>query len=367
MKRRNTLSSLGPDAPQAKLPVTRRWWDPVILALGVLLWFLSLTNYSLVGSWPDVIFPIAVGLVAFISLTVALPRTVGWGRVLTASAHLPALLGGGLFVLSTLLMFVPPFTLGGLFAFDELAGEKQIQQIESPDRRLTADVYFRGVGAYSGGNGRVDVRVRDRFVPFLERDVYYLGRSLASETTSDYASWLDNRTLKISETGETVDVRGVKTEVPTIVAIPAVLISMLIQVGQEERANQSLTAPVRDVPLYPSSVVVGGPRYDAQKANVTRSIETGDDLQRVVEWHRQQLATAPWQVVGINSHNDDDGFGYHTEVCIQATRASADGARIYYWELIGKTAGGVHINIGTPKPITNACSPYATQPAQQGP
>lgn len=68
-------------------------------------------------------------------------------------------------------MFVPPFTLGGLFAFDELAGEKQIQQIESPDGRLTADVYFRGVGAYSGGNGRVDVRIRDRFVPFLERDV----------------------------------------------------------------------------------------------------------------------------------------------------------------------------------------------------
>lgn len=155
------------------------------------------------------------------------------GRVLTAAAHLPALLGGGLFVLSTLLMFVPPFTLGGLFAFDELAGEKQIQQIESPDRRLTADVYFRGVGAYSGGNGRVDMRIRDRFVPFLERDVYYLGRSLASETSSEYVSWLDNRTLKISETGETVDVRGVKTGVPAIVVIPAVLIRMLIEAGQE--------------------------------------------------------------------------------------------------------------------------------------
>ena len=337
-----------------------RWWGAFVLALGVLLWFLSFTNYSLVGSWPDVIFPVAVGLTAFISLAIALPRTKGRGRVLTAVTHLPALLGGGLFVLSTLLMFVPPFTLGGIFAFNELAGEKQIQQIESPDGRLTADVYFRGVGAYSGGNGRVDVRIRDRFVPFLERDVYYLGRSLASETTSDYVSWLDSRTLRVSETRETVDVRGVKTEVPTIVAIPWVLIHMLVQAAQAERMNQSLTAPVRDVPLYPSSVTVGGPRYDAQEANVSRAIETGDDLQRVVEWHRQQLAEAPWQVIGINSHNDDDGLGYHAEVCVQARRVADDGERMYYWELIGKMAGGVHINIGTPKPVTNACSPYTS-------
>jgi hypothetical protein len=360
MKQRDALSSLGPDAPRAKSSVTWRWWIIVILSLGVLLWFLSFTNYSLVGSWPDVIFPVAVGVTAFISLAVALPRTEGRERALVGAAHLPALLGGGLFVLSTLLMFVPPFTLGGLFAFDELAGEKQIQQIESPDGRLTADVYFRGVGAYSGGNGRVDVRIRDRFVPFLERDVYYLGRSLASETTSDYVSWLDSRTLRVSETGETVDVRGVKTEIPTIVAIPWVLIRMLVQAAQEERVNQALKAPVRDVPLYPSSVVVGGPRYDAQKANVSRSIETSDELQRVVEWHRQQLAKAPWQVIGIDSHDDDDGLGYHTEVCIQARRVSGDGERMYYWELIGKTTGGVHINIGTPKPVTNACSPYTS-------
>jgi hypothetical protein len=355
-------------SPNRSRPNTRKpsqWLSAVVLVLGALLWFLNVTNYSLVGSWSDLVFPVAVGLLAFIAFVKAWPRTTGRGRLLVSVAHLPALLGGGLFVLSTLLLFVPPFTLGGLFAFDELAREKQIQQIESPDRRLTADVYFRGVGAYSGGNGRVDVRIRDPFVPFLERDVYYFGRSLANETSSDYVSWLDNRTLRISETGETVDVRGIKTGVAADVAIPLVLIGMLIQAAQEERVNQSLTAPVRDVPLYPSSVVVGGPTYSAQKANVSRSIETGDDLQRVVEWHRQQLATAPWQVVGINSHNDDDGFGYHTEVCIQATRASADGARIYYWELIGKTARGVHINIGTPKPITNACSPYATQPAQQ--
>lgn len=30
-----------------------RWWSAVILAPGVLLWFLSFTDYSLVGSWPD--------------------------------------------------------------------------------------------------------------------------------------------------------------------------------------------------------------------------------------------------------------------------------------------------------------------------
>lgn len=364
MKQRDTLSSPGPNARRAKLPAAWCWWSIAILALGVVLWFLSFTDYSLVGSWSDIIFPVAVGLTAFISLAVALARTGGRGRVLTAAAHVPALLGGGLFVLSTLLMFVPPFTLGGLFAFDELAGEKQIQQIESPDARLTADVYFRGVGAYSGGNGRVDVRLRARLVPFLERDVYHLGRSLASETSSDYVSWLDNHTLKISETGETVDVRGVKTEAPAIVVIPAVLIRMLIQAAQEERVNQALTAPMRDAPLYPGSVVVSGPTYAAQKTNVWRSIETGDELPRVVEWHRQQLSTAPWQVIEINSHDDDDGLGYHTEVCIRARRVADDGTRMYYWELIGKTAGGVHINIGTPKPVTNACSPYASGQAQ---
>lgn len=94
MKQLNTLSSLGPDAPRPKFPVTWRWWSIAILALGVPLWFLSFTNYSLVGSWPDVIFPVAVGLVAFISLAIVLPRTEGRETALLAAAHLPALLGG---------------------------------------------------------------------------------------------------------------------------------------------------------------------------------------------------------------------------------------------------------------------------------
>jgi hypothetical protein len=87
---------------------------------------------------------------------------------------------------------------------DEILNEKEIQQVASPDGTQVARVTFRGVGAYSGGNGRVSVNVYARFFPILEHEVYYNGSSLASEDESNYVAWLDNRTLLISEDQVTV-------------------------------------------------------------------------------------------------------------------------------------------------------------------
>ena len=92
-------------------------------------------------------------------------------------------------------MLVPPFTLGAFFAASEIAGETEIQRAISSDGTRIAYVYFRGVGAYSGGNGRIFVRVRHQILPLLERDVFYLPRSYADENSTNYLEWRDNNTL----------------------------------------------------------------------------------------------------------------------------------------------------------------------------
>ena len=65
---------------------------------------------------------------------------------------------------------------------------------------------FFGVGAYTGGNGHIYVRVKYRCFPIVERDIYYVDESFADEETDDYLYWLDDDTLYISETEEEVEV-----------------------------------------------------------------------------------------------------------------------------------------------------------------
>lgn len=61
------------------------------LVLGLTLWFLSITDFSLVGTLPDLIFPPAVALWAAISLVISWRRTRRRGRLLVRLAHVPAL------------------------------------------------------------------------------------------------------------------------------------------------------------------------------------------------------------------------------------------------------------------------------------
>jgi len=295
------------------------------LVLGLILWFLSITDFSLFGTLPDLIFPPAVALVAVISLVISWRRTRRRGRLLVALAHLPALTGGLLFLLTGIMLFVPPFTLGGLFAADEIAGETRIQQTASPNNHLVASVYFRGVGAYGGGNGRIYVRVQHRALPFLERDVFYLSESLATEKSSDTVRWVDNRTIHVSEVDQDVDVIGVRAEVPNFLILPFYLTRMLIVAAQEAAENRELTAPVRDVPFYPEGLDDQA-WYDETKATVFRSFNSDDDVEQVVQWHQEALDKAPWRLVAVNSHTVVEPGSTRIEFCIETPRVyiSAD-------------------------------------------
>jgi hypothetical protein len=208
--------------PIASQPSSQKW--KVILgvnfALGFLLWFGFFTDYSWAGTIPDILFPPIVAVVGFISLLAARNARSKSKRLASRLSCLPSLIGGGLYVVLAIILIFPPFTLGLLFAIDELANERLIQQDVSPDGSKVAEVYFRPVGAYSGGNGRIYVRVKYRLLPFVERDVYYLRISHADENTTNYLSWQGNDTIHISEKQSEIEIGTVKGEIPLVISIP---------------------------------------------------------------------------------------------------------------------------------------------------
>jgi hypothetical protein len=207
-------------------PWPRRWWFLLVpnLCLGVVLWFFYFTDYSWSGTIPDIVFPPVVAVISFVSLLAARNAR---NRSLSRAARLaclPPLIGGGSYVLMAALLLMPPFTLGALFTIDEISNEKLIQEAPSPDGTRVAEVYFRGVGAYASGNGRIYVRVKHRLLPFVERDVYHLHGSHVDQDTTDYLSWSDSDALYIPETHEQVAVGMIGFQIPSVFAIPVNLL-----------------------------------------------------------------------------------------------------------------------------------------------
>lgn len=187
------------------------------LILGIFLWLLDSSDLSLRGTEWDIVFPPLIFVIALITI-LTMPNDQS--RSISRLAYLPSFLGGGMHVLIGLIMIFPPFTLAFLFGLDEFKNEVQIQQISSPSNTKIAEVYFRPVGAYSGGSGRLYVKVVNKSVPFVERDILYLRVSHADENTENYLKWIDNDTLFISEIAENISVGGIKFETPYAIAVP---------------------------------------------------------------------------------------------------------------------------------------------------
>ncbi len=336
----------------------------VNLILGLFLWFLFSTDYSLVGTIPDILFPPIVGMIAVVSLAVS--KTSGKRkRLLVTLLHLPSIIGGGLYILTVLLMLVPPFTLGAFFAISEIMGETEIQRAVSPDGARTAYVYFRGVGAYSGGNGRIFVRVKRRMLPFLERDIFYLPRSYASEDSANYVEWRNNNVLYISETKQEISVGIIETEIPQVIALPYNIFRILLAMAEQARVNQQQTIPVRDVPIYPGTIFSDQSQYLERQNTVFRSFNIErEDIERVVKWYEEVLSTPPWTLVKIDRYTETELGLTHIRYCIQAIRELGNEQRIYYWEFMGSAdlSRGVHVNIGSPNPITDTCERYIESP-----
>lgn len=210
------------DAPHP----TRLLW--LNLALGVFLWLLLLTDYSLLGTAPDVVLPFVVLGVALVA------RWRHRGEEWRAGRRLlwPSLVGGGCYAGCLLLLVVPPFTLGAMFALAEFSDERVVERTPSPDGWREAEVRFRPVGAYAGGNGRTFVSVRSWWLPGLERDVYVDSKSYAlfpdgGVDVERYVTWVDTDTIRVNEPDSTttVDLGLCGGELPFFLGIPWALLS----------------------------------------------------------------------------------------------------------------------------------------------
>jgi hypothetical protein len=347
----NKVSGFVPVWPQAK------WKLLVIinLTLGAFFWFLDSTDYSLAGTIPDLVFPLCIGFVALISWRKMKIAPTPTKRRLSRLACLPSLAGAGLYVLVGIVSVIPPFFLGTLFALSELGTETCIQQATSPDGTQTVEVYFRPVGAYSGGNGRIYIRVKDNRLPILERDIFYLRVSDATEETSDYLRWVRNDTLYISELNREVTIEPVKWEVPAVLAIPLNTLHALAALNEREQLDREHTQLVDSLPTYPQRVVNNQSHYQSAPATAFRSFNVSDEKPgTVADWYQQTLSRSPWSIIHVDRYIQSD----RAEYCLQVQHA--DNANPIFLEILGniEEKGSVHVNIGSPQPITDACKRY---------
>ena len=344
-----------------KLTWSWNWLIFVNLILGLFLWFLYFTDYSLIGTIPDILFPPLVAIIAVVSL--ALINIHGrFQKFFVMLAHLPSIIGGGLYILIAFIMLIPPFTLGTMFMVSEITEEVQIQQAVSPNGTRVANVYFRGVGAYSGGNGRIYIRVRYPNIPFLERDVFYLGRSLASEETINYVEWIDDDTLHISEVDYEVAVGAIGGEVPQVLALPYTILRFVSVIVEQQIVNHRLSAPVHDIPIYPGRITGDQSQYMQEENTAFRSFNIEqEDVDKIAKWYEETLAESPWILEKVNQYTYTEYGEVYIYHCIQARKVGNE-ERVYFWEFMGGNGVSVHVNVGTPYPITDTCRRFVEKP-----
>ena len=337
----------------------------VNLTLGTILWLLHSTGFSLAGTIADLVFPPLVGIVGLVSL-VALRKAPGKTlKIVGRLFCLPSIIGGGLYVLSAVLFFVPPFTLGAMFNLSEIRNETRIQSAVSPDGTKTASVYFRPVGAYSGGNGKIYVRFKYHLFPVVEREVFFLRVSQANKNTANYLQWSGNDSLFVPEVNQQIPLPKVRLRTPPEIQFPVFLVHYLAARRQRETVERKLTSPVNDVPVYPGVIKSDQSQYDEERKTAFRSFNIpAQTPEKIVEWYRDALSKSPWTVVQVGRHIIQSADATQSRYCLQVQRQNGNETIPYFWEVMGRDDGAhdVHVNIGTPNPITDTCDRSPEQP-----
>lgn len=329
------------------------------LLLGVALWFGSFTDISLRGTIPDILFPPFVAVLALISLGIIPTEKKKFGML----ANIPSVGGGCLYMLMAFIMLAPPFTLAFLFDASEIAGEVRIQQIASPNNINFAEVYFRPVGAYTGGNGRIYIRVVNKYIPVIERDIYAGKTHTADEKTTNYVQWLDKNTLYIAETGERMSIGNIKSELPSIAFVP-IMVAGFIQ-GQVKESQ--LTAPLRDIPIYPAMIEHESTSYwDVLKTGERIYLLPESHIKQVYDWYLSNLSEAPWEIIDSQTTPypySDPIYEGHDAYCITAQKHDGNQITIYYFEISEDYGPGPDIN---PKPASWNVRVIASTPNPDG-
>jgi hypothetical protein len=213
----------------------------VNLPLGLVLWLGLISDLSWTSDLVNTLFPPLVGLLAFVSWPLWRYLRPGGGKrawLWQGLVLAPSLAGGLPYVILGIVALIPPILfvtmMSGMFMLGEQINAVVIQEAPSPAGDKTAVVTFYGVGAYGGGNGHISVDIRYPYLPFVRRDVYYLDDSYEADGEPQaYVTWLDERTLHMSEEDVSVDVGSIHWQVPGFIQLAGAIAFVLPQLVRE--------------------------------------------------------------------------------------------------------------------------------------
>ena len=213
------------------------------LLLGLFLWFLLSSDFCWNNVWMDVLFAPVVGILGWRSYSKFKEGLSQKQKRIHRLYFLPSILGGIPYLIVLFVAIFSPLLLATAFWVSEEMDKTKIQEVASPDGNKIVEVYFLPVGAYSGGNGRIEVFLKYKWIPFVKRDIFYLRVSRADENSRNYVSWVDDTKLHISETGTDIEISWIRWKIPTIIRLPISLIHYLIferSVSASMRFNPTL-------------------------------------------------------------------------------------------------------------------------------
>ena len=212
------LSAQPPPIPPSYGSFGLRWLVALNVILGVSLWFGMCSDYG----WSHEAAS-AVHVVLAVALATWLRRRCLKGSVQRALA-IPSLLAGWVAIAGAILMWVPPFTLGAMFAAAERAERRKVQELPTLNGSKMAIVHFQPTGAYAGGTGRILVEIAYPMVPGVRRIVWG-GKTYKDGQPGTFVEWLDNETIRVVEQKQELKPGWVEWRLPLLLRIPLWLLS----------------------------------------------------------------------------------------------------------------------------------------------
>lgn len=343
-----------------------KWKLGASLSIAAFVWFCDWTDYSLPGTFADLLLPVLGIMAGVVALRASKHIPARGARVAAKVGALVTLFEASVAVAGALLIAaIAPFA-AALLIFNAM-GETQIVSVVSPDGSRVAEEYYTGGGLLS--DGWVVVRVKYRLLPLLERDVYQ-GAGDASEAVR----WDDNDTLYVPATGERVKLGLVKAELAPAVQLVVTgwgLVGVLSHTHKEvekmQRRDEEMSRPLKTIPLYP-----GGTENDYSGANLSgeggfRAFDIkAPNSDEAAKWYKEVLSRAEWRVLSTKrretrgetvASRGEERLVYN---CIEALRQEGDATsrgtgtgttKHYYWRFLwGEQSTHVRVIVDTPEP-----------------
>jgi len=188
----------------------------------IVLCFLSFTNYSLRGFWPDQVFPIFVGGFGIFSIY----KFRRWKSSKEVKRPylviLPSMIAG-------ILALIPFFCPLTWFFYSSYTDAELISTQVSTSGRYTAESYFKEVG-FVDADDLLQIKIIDKYLPIIERDVYDDFYNNCLYESDACIRWIDNQHFEVLDTNEIVNHKQLKFTLPFSIAALVILFSFVFAV-----------------------------------------------------------------------------------------------------------------------------------------